>query len=457
MVAETQALEGSRFSLHDRDLRAEISNAIESRTASIGVIGLGYVGLPLAQAFCETGFSVTGFDIDRGKIEQLERGESYIPRVTPEWLTTAQEEHRLTVSDDFRLLRQMNAVIICVPTPLTPTREPELSYVKRTATEIRRYLDRGQLIVLESTTYPGTTEEILRPILEESGLEVGRDVFLAYSPEREDPGNQKFGTSSIPKLVGGVDPVSGEIALELYRTAIEQVIPVSHARVAEASKILENVYRAVNIALVNELKVLFDRMGIDIWEVIEAAATKPFGFQAFFPGPGLGGHCVPIDPFYLSWKAKEYGMATKFVELAGEINTQMPHYVFQKVVEGLNRHKKSLQGSRGLVVGIAYKPNTADVRESPAFKIIELLEEQGCEVRFYDPHVSELPPLQNWKLSAQPAPLSDRVLEESDFALIVTHHDGIDWQFIVDRSSLVVDTRNATKGIENGRSKIIKA
>ncbi|MDD1710258.1 MAG: nucleotide sugar dehydrogenase, partial [Methanoregulaceae archaeon] len=308
-----------------------LEEKIRDRTARVAVIGLGYVGLPLARAFCLAGFPVTGFDIDPRKIESLKRCESYILQIDSRWLEEKSKEGKFTATDEFRSLRQMNAVIICVPTPLTKTFDPDMSYIEKTATEIRKYLDRGQLIILESTSYPGTTEEVVKPILEESGLQCGRDYFLAFSPEREDPGNKKFNTLTIPKLVGGLDETSGRLAHQLYASAIEKVIPLSHAKVAEAAKILENIYRAVNIALVNELKMCFDRMGIDIWEVIGAASSKPFGYQPFYPGPGLGGHCIPIDPFYLTWKAREYGQNTRFIELAGEVNTSMPEYVVHRL------------------------------------------------------------------------------------------------------------------------------
>jgi len=430
---------------------------IDVRIALFGFIGLCYVGLPLLEAFGKAGFHVSGFDIDRQKIDSLQRGVSYIGRVPSSWVKETLNAGRLEVTDDFRRLRKMNAIIICVPTPLSKEREPDLSYVTNTATEIRRYLDRGQLVVLESTTYPGTTEEVVKPILEDSGLESGKDFFLAFSPEREDPGNPKFHTVMIPKLVGGTDPVSGELAARLYQAAIERVILLSHAKIAEASKILENIYRAVNIALVNELKVLFDRMGIDIWEVISAASTKPFGFQAFYPGPGLGGHCIPIDPFYLTWKARAFDMTTRFIELAGEINTQMPDYVVQRTSEALNDRKKALRGSRGLIVGVAYKPNVDDVRESPSFKIMQLLEERGARLRFYDPFVPKLPSMRHYSVSAEPGALDSKTLEESDFVIIVTHHDGIDWDFVVEHAPLVIDTRNATQGVRQGREKIVRA
>jgi UDP-N-acetyl-D-glucosamine dehydrogenase len=431
--------------------------AIDARSARVGVIGLGYVGLPLLEAFGSAGFPVCGFDIDRGKVEALRGGESYIGRVPSSWVKKAVDAGRLEATDDFRGLRRMSAVLVCVPTPLTRTREPDLSYVRETAGEIRRYLDRGQLIVLESTTYPGTTEEVVKPVLEDSGLECGRDFFLAFSPEREDPGNREFTTSTIPKLVGGIEPVSGEVAAHLYRAAVRRVVLVSHAKVAEAAKILENVYRAVNIALVNELKMLFDRMGIDVWDVIAAASTKPFGFQPFHPGPGLGGHCIPIDPFYLTSKAREFDMATRFIELAGEINTQMPAYVVQRTVEALNARGQALNGSRGLVIGVAYKPNTDDVRESPAFRIMELLERGGAVLRFHDPFVARLPPMRHYRVAAGPAPLTPAVLRQVDFVVIVTHHDRIDWPLVVEHAPLVIDTRNATRDVVRGREKIVKA
>jgi UDP-N-acetyl-D-glucosamine dehydrogenase len=438
-------------------MKDALKKAIEERTARVGVIGLGYVGLPLVEAFGKAGFHVSGFDIDRLKIESLQKGVSYINRVPSSWVKETLEAGRLEVTDDFRRLRKMNAIIICVPTPLSKEREPDLSCIVNTSKEIRRYLDRGQLVVLESTTYPGTTEEVVKPILEDSGLECGKDFFLAFSPEREDPGNPTFHTAVIPKLVGGIDAASGELAAQLYQAAVERVILLSHAKTAEASKILENIYRAVNIALVNEMKMLFDRMGIDIWEVISAASTKPFGFQAFYPGPGLGGHCIPIDPFYLTWKARAFDMTTRFIELAGEINTQMPAYVVQRTSEALNERKKALKGSQGLILGVAYKPNVDDVRESPSFKIMQLLEERGAVLYFYDPYVPKLPSMRHYSVSAQPAPLEPKVLQEVDFVIVVTHHDGIDWDLVVEHAQLVIDTRNATKNVKRGREKIVKA
>ena len=436
-------------------MKHTVQKAIVDRTARVGVIGLGYVGLPLVKAFADAEFSVCGFDIDDRKIKQLERGESYIDRVSSDWLKEKLEIGRLSVTGSFEKLSEMDAILICVPTPLTKAREPDLSYVRSTTEEISRHLQPGQLIVLESTTYPGTSREVLKPILDESA--VGGDYFLAFSPEREDPGNPNFATSNIPKLVGGIDSASGELAAALYEAAVHKVLLVSSTEIAEAAKILENVYRAVNIALVNELKVLLDRMGIDVWEVIEAASTKPFGFQAFYPGPGLGGHCIPIDPFYLTWKAREYDMSTRFVELAGEVNIQMPHFVVGKVVEALNERRKTLNGSQGLIIGVAYKPNIGDVRESPAFKIMELLQGSGTELSYYDPYVDELPPMRHYDVEARSVPLTKAVLESHDFAVIVTNHDGVDWQFVVEHAPLVIDTRNATRDVKVGREKIVKA
>jgi UDP-N-acetyl-D-glucosamine dehydrogenase len=438
-------------------MRNELESMIRKRSARIGVIGLGYVGLPLVRAFFRAGFPVRGFDIDARKVEILSRGESYILSFQSSQVAEMATSGRFRATTDFAELRDVQVVIICVPTPLNASREPDLSCVENTARQIRQHLQRGQLVVLESTTYPGTTEEVVKPILEESGLAAGKDFFLAFSPEREDPGNPQFETTTIPKLVGGLDRDSGALAACLYSTAIREVIEVSHAKVAEAAKILENIYRAVNIALVNELKVLFDRMGIDVWEVIEAAKSKPFGFQAFYPGPGLGGHCIPIDPFYLTWKARQYEMSTRFIELAGEVNTSMPHYVVQKVVEGLNRLKKTVNGSRGLIVGLAYKKNTDDIRESPSFKVIDLLEDMGASLCYHDPHVKSIGNTRQYKGVLEGVPLEPAILAQSDFAVIVTDHDAVDYAKIVEHCPLVIDSRNATRKVTKGREKIVKA
>lgn len=430
---------------------------IEKREARVGIIGLGYVGLPLARAFSLAGFPVHGFDVDERKIECLDRGESYIKQIPGDWITECREAGKFAATNDFRVLRQMHVIILCVPTPISRHREPDLSFIRKTVQEIRRHLNRGQLIVLESTTFPGTTETVVQPILEESGLQVGKDFFLAFSPEREDPGNPKFGTQNIPKLVGGVDAASGELACQLYRGCVEEVVQVNHAQIAEAAKILENIYRAVNIALVNELKVLFDRMDIDIWEVIAAAATKPFGFQPFYPGPGLGGHCIPIDPFYLTWKAREYNLSTRFIELAGEINTQMPDYVVTRIMEALDRRGKTLNGSRCLILGVAYKPDVDDVRESPAFEIMDRLLGRGAEVEYHDSYVPRIPRMRRFHFDLESVPLSPEKLASKDFVVIVTDHADVDWEFVVEHAALVIDTRNATAGVQNEREKIVRA
>ncbi len=438
-------------------MKEALEALVADRRANVGVVGLGYVGLPLVRAFHAAGFEVTGFDIDPTKVEALNSGRSYILSLDGDTVQSMVASGKFRATTEFRQLRQMNAIIICVPTPLTKTREPDLSCIVSTAQEIRKYLERDQLIVLESTTYPGTTEEVLKPILEESGLNAGQDFYLAFSPEREDPGNREFTTTTIPKLVGGLDETGGEFATALYSAALERVVKLSHAKVAEAAKILENIYRAVNIAMVNELKVLFDRMDIDVWEVIEAAKTKPFGFHAFYPGPGLGGHCIPIDPFYLSWKAREHEMTTRFIELAGEINVSMPEFVVQKVGDALNAVKKTVNGSRGIIIGVAYKPDTDDVRESPALKIVQLLEDRGAALCYHDPHIPELPKTRQYSGTIESVALSEDVLAQSDFVLIVTHHAAIDWDFVVRHSQLVIDTRNATRDVTENRDKIVKA
>jgi UDP-N-acetyl-D-glucosamine dehydrogenase len=425
---------------------------VEARTAKIGVVGLGYVGLPLVLLYSEQRFAVTGFDIDQKKVETLNAGGSYIYRIPPTEVQGAQKSG-FSATADFRRIREMDAVIIAVPTPLDEYHEPDLSYITATAEAIGRYVREGQLIVLESTTYPGTTEEVLVPILEKlSGLKAARgdsrghgEFFVAFSPEREDPGNDTVARCDIPKVVGGLNAAAAEVASAMYATIFRRVVLVSTPAAAEMTKLLENIYRCVNIAMVNELKLLCLRMGIDIWEVIEAARTKPFGFQAFYPGPGLGGHCIPIDPFYLSWKAREYDFRTKFIELAGEVNVQMPYHVVGYVAEALNRHRKAINGARVLVLGVAYKKDIDDLRESPALTIIELLQRSGADVSYHDPYFPTVGHGRHYNLNMQCASLED--LPDYDCVLIVTDHSDYDWERIVRESRLVVDTRNATKGI----------
>jgi UDP-N-acetyl-D-glucosamine dehydrogenase len=437
---------------------AQLRQRIERRQALIGIIGLGYVGLPLARAFSAAGFPVLGFDIDGAKVAQLLRGDSYIGHI-PAPVVQEMLARGFSATTDFLRLQEADAILICVPTPLTEAREPDLSYVVNSVRAVGHTLRPGQLVVLESTTYPRTTRDVVLPILAQRGLHVGRDYFLAYSPEREDPGNPRYSTTSIPKVVGGIDAPSGELAALLYRQVVVDVVPVSCPEVAEACKILENTYRAVNIALVNELKVLYDRMGIDVWEVIEAAKTKPFGFQAFYPGPGLGGHCIPIDPFYLTWIARKYGLSTRFIELAGEVNTAMPAYVVAKVTDALNDRGLPVKGSRILLLGMAYKKDVDDPRESPGFELLELLRKKGAQVHYNDPHIPVLPKMRHWPHlpPLRSLPLTEDNLHAHDCVLIVTDHSAYDYAWIVQHSRLVVDTRNATRQVVHGREKIVKA
>jgi UDP-N-acetyl-D-glucosamine dehydrogenase len=427
------------------------------RTAVVGVIGLGYVGLPLTREFCRAGFAVTGFDIDPEKVAALAAGRSYIKHIPDDLVRGLVSEGRFRPTADFARLAEPDALVICVPTPLTKHRDPDLSFVAGTAESIAARLRPGQLVVLESTTYPGTTREVVQPILERSGLRAGRDFFLAFSPERENPGSTSHTTRTIPKVVGGLDPVSGRVAAALYAAAVETVVPVSGAEVAEASKILENIYRCVNIALVNELKMLFDRMGLDIWEVIAAAATKPFGFQPFYPGPGLGGHCIPIDPFYLTWKARRYDMPTRFIELAGDINRMMPDYVVGRLMDALNDHGRALRGSRILVLGLAYKKDVDDLRESPSVVLIEKLTAKGALVDYNDPHIERTHRQREHDLRMTSVPLSAEMLAAYDAAVIATDHSAYDYEMIVAHARLVIDTRNATARVTDGRHKIVKA
>ncbi len=422
----------------------ELQQKIRNRTATVGVVGLGYVGLPLMRAFFQAGFPVLGFDVDQSKIEMLRTGKSYLKHLGEDFVQEMSQSPKFVASSNPDELAAADVIILCVPTPLGTHGEPDMSYIESSSRMVAKVLRKGQLISLESTTYPGTTRGDCLPILEESGLVCGRDFFLAFSPEREDPGRQDHDTQTIPKLVGGTDQVSGELATELYAAAIKQVVTVETSEVAEAAKLLENIYRCVNIALVNELKPVLGAMGIDIWQVIDAAATKPFGFQAFYPGPGLGGHCIPIDPFYLTWKAKEFGHHTRFIELAGQINSSMPEYVIDRTAHGLNELGRPIRGSKILVVGLAYKPDVDDVRETPAAEIIKLLLEQGADVSYHDPHVPLFAGMRKYmEYRMHSTPLDAETVKATDCVLVVTNHKAIDWQMIAEHAKLVVDSRNA--------------
>jgi len=449
------------------------SSKVQSKTAQVGVIGLGYVGLPLGLLFARNGFATTGFDIDQAKVDMLEKGQSYISHIPAPAIAEQVGKRAFRATTDFALLKAMDAILICVPTPLDQHREPDLSFVRNTTEAITPHLRRGQLVVLESTTYPGTTEEVVLPILEKSGLkcpilpygtdgsrvtapsEPAGDFLVAFSPEREDPGNKQFQTHQIPKIIGGVNASSARAAQALYGQAFEKTLVVSSTRAAEMTKILENTYRCVNIALVNELKLLCLRMGIDIWEVIEAAKTKPFGFTAFFPGPGLGGHCIPIDPFYLTWKAREYEFPTRFIELAGEINSAMPEHVVSSLREALNRRKQCLQDARILILGIAYKKDIDDLRESPSLRIIELLKDNGAQVDYHDPYFPRLRRTRKYDFGLGAVEPTAEALASYDAVVIVTDHSSYDYAAIVRHSRLVLDSRNATKGVKEHREKIV--
>jgi UDP-N-acetyl-D-glucosamine dehydrogenase len=434
----------------------QLKTRIQQRQARIGIIGLGYVGLPLALLYSEQKFRVTGFDIDPRKIDSLAKGSSYIYRIAAEEIQSAQA-HGFSATADYSQLTDMDAIIICVPTPLNEYHEPDLSYITDTTHSIAPHLRAGQLVVLESTTYPGTTEEVMIPILEKenrAGLKAarnapstGKEFFVAFSPEREDPGNTTVARRDIPKVVGGLNAQASELAGAMYGSIFARTVPVSSPAAAEMTKLLENIYRCVNIALVNELKLLSLRMGIDIWEVIEAASTKPFGFHPFYPGPGLGGHCIPIDPFYLSWKAKEFDFRTRFIELAGEINNNMPYHVLSAVGHALNGHKKAVNGARVLILGVAYKKDIDDLRESPALTIIELLQKDGAQVSYNDPYFPIIGKGRKYDLQMKRAELKD--LGQYDCIVIVTDHSDYDYRHIVDEAKLVVDTRNATRGIQS--------
>jgi UDP-N-acetyl-D-glucosamine dehydrogenase len=422
----------------------QLEHRIQTRTATVGVVGLGYVGLPLLRAFFQAGFPVVGYDIDPKKIELLRAGQSYLKHLGEDFVAAMAKSPKFVPTSSPQDLAKADAIILCVPTPLGKHGEPDMSFIEKSTEMVASVLRRGQLVSLESTTYPGTTRGDCMPILDRTGLKAGVDYFLAFSPEREDPGRKDHSTQTIPKLVGGTDPTSGRLATMLYAAAIAKVIPVDTAEIAEAAKLLENIYRCVNIALVNELKPVLAAMDIDIWKVIDAAATKPFGFQAFYPGPGLGGHCIPIDPFYLTWKAREYGHHTRFIELAGEINSAMPHYVLHRTIDGLNELGRPLRGSKVLVIGLAYKPDVDDVRETPAAEIIKLLFEHGADVTYHDPHVPLFAGMRKYmEYRMHSVPLDPATVANADCVLIVTNHAAVDWRAIAQHARLVVDSRNA--------------
>src|ERR1700738_199519 len=433
----------------------------------VGIIGCGYVGLPLALRFAEAGHRVTGFDTDPKKVSMLNAGKSYIEHIQQIKIQQFVNSKHFGATTDFEKLKECDAIIICVPTPLDERREPDLSYVEQTALSIQSHLQKGQLVVLESTTYPGTTEELALPILEKSGLRcpiaagqenenIPSDFLLAFSPEREDPGNKQFGLAQIPKVVGGLNPPSGRAAQSLYAQVVARVVPVSSTRAAEMAKLLENIFRCVNIAMVNELKMLSLRMGIDIWEVIDAAATKPFGFMPFYPGPGLGGHCIPVDPFYLSWKAREYDFSTRFIELAGEVNNDMPYNVVDAIATALNDHKKSIKGARLLILGVAYKKDVDDLRESPTLKIMQLLQQRGAELDYNDPYFPQLHKMRHYNYeNMKSVNLNPQSIASYDGVIIATDHSSYDYSAIVEAAKLVVDTRNATRRVMRHREKIV--
>lgn len=429
------------------------------RDYRVGIVGLGYVGLPLALAFVKAGFPVLGFDVDQVKIDALDARTSYIRHIGPEMIAGLYDSGKFEASAEAASLSTCDAIIICVPTPLSRHREPDLSYITGTAEALLPHLKANQLVVLESTTYPGTTTEVLLPILERNGLKGGSDLFIAFSPEREDPGNPNFETRTIPKVIGADDPVSRQLANALYAQVIDKTVPVSSAATAEATKLTENIFRAVNIALVNELKVIYDRLGIDIWEVIDAAKTKPFGFMPFYPGPGLGGHCIPIDPFYLTWKAREFDITTKFIELAGEINRDMPYYIIRRLAELLDQQKaRGLNGARILVLGAAYKKNVDDLRESPCLHLMDILTARGARFDYHDPYVAEIKKTREHPTLAGmvSVDLTAEQLALYDAVLIATDHDNVDYELVVASSALIIDTRNATKEVASGREKIFK-
>ncbi len=430
----------------------KLEEKILSKNARVGIIGLGYVGLPLAITFARNGFEVKGIDIDKKRVARLNKHQSYILDVTSQEIKEAMKDGSFTVTTDFSHIKKMDAVIICVPTPLYKTKEPDVSYIIAAVENIKKYIKRGQIIVLESTTYPGTTEEVMLPILEKNGWKEGKDFYLAFSPERIDPGNEKYHTKNTPKIIGGISKNSTDVAKLLYEQAIEKVIPVSSSKVAEMVKLLENTFRIVNIGMVNEILLMCDKLGIDAWEVIDAAKTKPYGFMPFYPGPGVGGHCIPVDPIYLSWKARMHGFEARFIDLASQVNSEMPHHVVSKAAEGLNDNGKPLRCSKVLVVGVAYKKDVKDLRESPALEIIDLLVKKGALVSYYDPY---LPYLKIDKINLKSVSFNQDSFKDSDCVIIVTDHSNVDYKFIADNSPLVVDTRNVLKDVKD-RSNIVR-
>ena len=444
------------------DQAKALASKIGDRSTLVGIIGLGYVGLPLALAFAEKGFKVLGFDVDPVKVDQLTAGECYIKHLDCERVERAVGQSLFEATTDFARLAEPDAILICVPTPLGPHKEPDMRYVEDSARAVRETLRPGQLVILESTTYPGTTDDLLKPILEgqtdtgEDGprdLKCGSDFFLAFSPEREDPGNPSYGATNTAKVVGGVDAVSGDLAQAFYDQVVDSTVRTSSARVAEAAKLTENVFRSVNIALVNELKIIYDRLGLDIWDVLDAAETKPFGFMRFNPGPGLGGHCIPLDPFYLAWRAREAGVPTRFIELAGEINTSMPGYVIEKLQAALNEQGKAVKGSKILILGLAYKPDIDDPRESPAFEIIDRLLELGAEVSYHDPHIPVAPSMRSWPdlPPMESQPLTEESLQLVDATILITDHKAVDYDLILNHAPLIIDTRGVYR---NGNEKV---
>jgi UDP-N-acetyl-D-glucosamine dehydrogenase len=437
----------------------ELMHKIEAKTAVIGIVGLGYVGLPLVKAIRDGGFPVIGFDVDQRKIDALKAGNRYILHLGDDFFTNLKADKQFTPTANPADLAKTDLVILCVPTPLGRHHEPDLTFVLESTKTVAQTLRKGQLVVLESTTYPGTTRDEMQPILDARGLKCGDEYFLAYSPEREDPGSIGRSAQHIPKLVGGVDPVATDLAMAFYTQVVKEAHRVSSAEVAESAKLLENIYRAVNIALVNEMKIVLTEMNIDVWEVIAAASTKPFGFQPFYPGPGLGGHCIPIDPFYLTWKAREVGRSTRFIELAGEINTAMPHYVIERTQLALNEHSKSLKGANVLALGIAYKKNIDDPRESPSAEIIELLRDRGAEVSYHDPHLPVFPSMRKHRIDLKSVALTATTLAATDCVLILTDHDAVDYSAIAQHAKLVVDTRNAMARVpaSQTRCEVVKA